>query len=216
MFRAGNGPSGICLSYMLAGNWPYYTGEPHPGDEMLTARLHFSTRTGNEECYNDNDNDNENDLVEEREDIGDRWERENDGRLGRSVCAAKSQQGRGLARSTRCKLECLSSGLEGRVGGRPLALLMDQLQHPCVDAGLDVPSLLTWKSVEQHPEHKVIDHVVLGKDEPGGSWQVTNNIDYDLSTSALARYISRYIAIPGFFHNATFIGTFTFKIHNSN
>ena len=51
---------------------------------------------------------------------------------------------------------------------------MDQLQHPCVDAGLDVPSLLTWKSVDQHPEHKVIDHVVLGKGQPGGSWQVMN------------------------------------------
>nr|CAD7402052.1 unnamed protein product [Timema cristinae] len=34
----GNGPSGIMLSYILAGNWPYYTGRPHP-DEMLTARL---------------------------------------------------------------------------------------------------------------------------------------------------------------------------------
>ncbi|XP_029035879.2 oxidative stress-induced growth inhibitor 1-like isoform X2 [Osmia bicornis bicornis] len=174
----GNGPSGICLSYMLAGNWPYYTGEPHPGDEMLTARLHFSTRTGNEECYNDNDN---NDLEEERDEIRDRWGQENAGR------SAKGQQGRGLARSTRCKLECLSSGLEGRAGGRPLALLMDQLQHPCVDAGLDVPSLLTWKSVEQHPEHKMIDHVVLGKDEPGGSWQ---SMDPNVLTISLNRWMS--------------------------
>ncbi|XP_054721626.1 oxidative stress-induced growth inhibitor 1-like [Uloborus diversus] len=28
----GNGPSGITLSYMLAGNWPYYNGLPHPID----------------------------------------------------------------------------------------------------------------------------------------------------------------------------------------
>lgn len=36
---AGNGPSGLGLSYMLAGHWPYYNGQPHP-DDMLTARLH--------------------------------------------------------------------------------------------------------------------------------------------------------------------------------
>jgi hypothetical protein len=35
---SGNGPSGIALSYLLAGNWPYYNGAVHP-DEMLTTRL---------------------------------------------------------------------------------------------------------------------------------------------------------------------------------
>ena len=35
---AGNGPSGIALSHLLAGNWPYYNGTLHP-DELLTARL---------------------------------------------------------------------------------------------------------------------------------------------------------------------------------
>jgi len=34
----GNGPSGICLSYMLSGNWPYIRAAAHP-DEMLKARL---------------------------------------------------------------------------------------------------------------------------------------------------------------------------------
>ena len=33
----GNGPSGISLSYMLSGNWPYYTGESE--DELLHTRL---------------------------------------------------------------------------------------------------------------------------------------------------------------------------------
>jgi len=33
----GNGPSGICLSYMLSGNWPYYTW--NSDEEMLHARL---------------------------------------------------------------------------------------------------------------------------------------------------------------------------------
>lgn len=34
----GNGPSGICLSYLLSGNWPYYTGAPHPS-EILNPKL---------------------------------------------------------------------------------------------------------------------------------------------------------------------------------
>lgn len=38
----GNGPAGLSLSYMLAGNWPYYNGKRHP-DEMLTARLRSTT-----------------------------------------------------------------------------------------------------------------------------------------------------------------------------
>ncbi|KAI4467171.1 hypothetical protein MML48_2g00012066 [Holotrichia oblita] len=37
----GNGPSGIALSYMLAGNIPYVTSNDHP-DEMLSARLALS------------------------------------------------------------------------------------------------------------------------------------------------------------------------------
>ena len=172
MFCSGNGPSGICLSFMLAGNWPYYTGEPHPADEMLTARLHSSIRSGSdeEECCNTMSQQQQQQQLE-NETRCYRWHE--NGTVRSRKCQGRSE-GRGLASSTRCKLECLSSGLEGRIGGRPLALLMDQLQHPCVDAGLDVPSLLTWKSVDQHPEHKVIDHIVLGKGQPGGSWQVMN------------------------------------------
>lgn len=140
---------------MLAGNWPYYTGEPHPGDEMLTARLHFSTMNTGEQSGDQS----ENEII--------------DGTNSRQRCmfGVRTQRGE-LVHSMRCKLECLSSGIEGRGGGRPLALLMDQLQHPCVDAGLDVPSLLYWRSNEQHTEHKIVDHVVLGKGKPGGAWQV--------------------------------------------
>lgn len=167
----GNGPSGICLSYMLAGNWPYYTGEPHPGDEMLTARLHYTTRPGSgEECGET--------TLEDNED-GTNHQRQNRPEV--------KDQGRGLARSTRNKLECLSSGLEGRGGGRPLGLLMDQLQNPCVDVGLDIPSLLAWRSTEQHPEHQLIDHVVLGKGLPGGAWQ---SMDPNVLTISLSRWMS--------------------------
>ncbi|XP_033126071.1 oxidative stress-induced growth inhibitor 1-like [Anneissia japonica] len=34
----GNGPSGICMSYFLSGNWPYYNGQPHQL-EFLQQRL---------------------------------------------------------------------------------------------------------------------------------------------------------------------------------
>jgi hypothetical protein len=35
----GNGPSGIILSYFLAGNWPYYNGTGEGVNEMLHYRL---------------------------------------------------------------------------------------------------------------------------------------------------------------------------------
>ena len=76
-----------------------------------------------------------------------------------------------FAQRTRCAifqdLEYLSSGLEGR-SSNPVALLFDALTHPDADTGLDCPSLLEWR---QHKD-KVIPHVVLGKRQPGGAWQV--------------------------------------------
>ncbi|XP_014606025.1 PREDICTED: oxidative stress-induced growth inhibitor 2-like isoform X1 [Polistes canadensis] len=177
----GNGPSGISLSYMLAGNWPYYTGEPHPFDEMLTARLHYTTRpfTNDEDILEKSDKTAQNNLDEDT-----------CSRRQSNVANDGVIRGRDLAHSSRWKLETLSSGLEGRSGGRPLSLLMDQLQNPCVDAGLDVPSLLDWKSKEQHPEHKIIDHVVLGKGQPGGAWQ-------SMDPNVLTISLSRWMSLPG-------------------
>lgn len=162
MHIAGNGPSGICLSYMLAGNWPYYTGEPHPTDDMLTARLNYSTEGSQL---------NDDDVEEGQELVVDCVSEE----LNQGLVSSRSELKRGkigLARCTRCGLECLSNGLEGRGNGKPLALLMDHLQHPCVDAGFDLPPLLDWHSANDDPAHKIIDHVVLGKGPPGGAWQV--------------------------------------------
>lgn len=139
---------------MLAGNWPYYTGEPHPTDDMLTARLQF--------CYG---------IGKERGDVPNRDATNTDLTANKQHQCGKTRES-GLAHGTRYKLECLSTGMEGRGSVRPISLLMDQLQHPSVDAGLDVPSLLKWYPAEGDPEHRVIDHVVLGKGQPGGSWQV--------------------------------------------
>ncbi|XP_071488347.1 oxidative stress-induced growth inhibitor 1-like [Diadema antillarum] len=38
----GNGPSGICLSYLLSGNRPYFTGQPHP-NPLLQLKLEGKT-----------------------------------------------------------------------------------------------------------------------------------------------------------------------------
>ena len=39
-FLLGNGPSGICLSYMLSGNWPYYNGD-QISDPLLYDRVAY-------------------------------------------------------------------------------------------------------------------------------------------------------------------------------
>lgn len=98
----GNGPSGISLSYMLAGNWPYWLPEKtekHP-DELLRARLHHADHTKS--------------LVEQ-----DLFE--------------------------------LADGLEGRTTN-PVSLLLDNLQHPMADLGMEMPCMLVYKN---HPEKEV-------------------------------------------------------------
>ena len=145
---------------MFAGNWPYYNGDPHPGDEMLTARLRYSIGT---QTLNQLD---QGDINEN----------------GHHCRCQDGKQVKNLVYCTRETLEVLSLGLEGR-GTRPLARLMDQLQHPCTDAGLDIQSLLTWKSPKECPDHKIIDHVVLGKGPPGGAWHVGSSRLYGISNS---------------------------------
>uniref|UniRef100_A0A1B6D3R4 FAD/NAD(P)-binding domain-containing protein n=1 Tax=Clastoptera arizonana TaxID=38151 RepID=A0A1B6D3R4_9HEMI len=129
----GNGPSGLALSYMLAGNWPYYNGNTHL-DEMLTARL------------------------------------------------KNSPSGRSLVQQD---LKFLSEGLEGR-SNHPISLLMDSLNHPSADQGLDLPSLLNWRS---NPE-RLVDHVVLGKGPPGGAW-------HTMDGNVLTISLNTWMELPG-------------------
>lgn len=133
----GNGPSGISLSYMLAGNWPYWSPahiQNHP-DELLRARLNYY--------------DSQKSLVEH-------------------------------------DLFSLADGLEGR-STNPVSLLLDSLQHPGADLGMDqLPCMVEYKF---HPE-KEIDHLVLGRGPPGGSW---HRMDPNLRTLSLAAWMS----LPG-------------------
>ncbi|OXU25827.1 hypothetical protein TSAR_007015 [Trichomalopsis sarcophagae] len=176
----GNGPSGICLSYLLAGNWPHYTGADHPGDEMLTARLRYSVAT---QTPSNNANDSPESSCPacklQKRSSGPREKRQSD---DPNHCFARFSKPENL--------ETLAIGLEGRNSGKPLSLLMDQLQHPCLDAGLDLPSLLDWKSPEEHEEHKVVDHVVLGKGPPGGAW-------HTLDPNVLTISLNRWMSLPG-------------------
>merc|ERR1712123_413223 len=78
-------------------------------------------------------------------------------------------------------LQFLSDGLEGR-SNNPVSLLLDALQKPEADLGLEQPSLLEWKS---KPEKRV-DHVVLGRGQPGGIWQT---LDGGLLTVSLGGWM---------------------------
>lgn len=72
-------------------------------------------------------------------------------------------------------------GLEGR-SNYPVALLLDALQKPEADLGLEKPSLLEWRSVEEGR----VDHVVLGRGRPGGVWQSLGN---DMLTVSLGGWM---------------------------
>jgi len=78
-------------------------------------------------------------------------------------------------------LQFLSDGLEGR-SNNPVSLLLDALQKPDADVGLEQPSLLEWRA---RPEKKV-DHVVLGRGQPGGIWQT---LDGGLLTVSLGGWM---------------------------
>ncbi|GAB6032582.1 Oxidative stress-induced growth inhibitor 2 [Chamberlinius hualienensis] len=80
----------------------------------------------------------------------------------------------------------LSEGLEGR-SDNPVSLLFDTLNHPDADLGVDLPSCLNWL---YHPDRR-IDHVVIGRSLPGGSWQ-------NMEQSALTLSLEPWMDMPGY------------------
>ena len=62
---------------------------------------------------------------------------------------------------------------------------MDALQKPEADLGLELPSLLEWRQVEEGK----VDHVVLGRGKPGGIWQVSIYWDWSYM-SICALYVA--------------------------
>ncbi|XP_072492270.1 oxidative stress-induced growth inhibitor 1 isoform X2 [Notamacropus eugenii] len=118
----GNGPSGICLSYLLSGYTPYVKADavhPHPIlQKKLTEKPHVS-------------------ILDQ-------------------------------------DLDYLSEGLEGR-SQSPVALLFDTLLRPDTDFGGNTESVLAW----EHQAERVIPHLVLGRNLPGGAW---NSIEGSMVT----------------------------------
>lgn len=127
----GNGPSAITLSYLLAGNWPYYSRQQSHPNEYLHARL----RSSSSSASSDSD-------------------------------SISKQRGPDSRQSlVEQDLEHLCNGIQGR-SINPVSVLLDSLQHPEADFGVQLPSCLDWKL----DANKVVDHVVLGKGSPGGAW----------------------------------------------
>ncbi|CAG9855923.1 unnamed protein product [Phyllotreta striolata] len=84
----------------------------------------------------------------------------------------------------------LSSGLEGRSTNR-VSLLMDALLHPHADMGWDLEPLVEFRKTGAK-----IDHIVLGKGPPGGSW---HRMDPQMLTLSLGSWM----ALPGMpFHSS--------------
>ncbi|XP_055620686.1 oxidative stress-induced growth inhibitor 2-like isoform X2 [Toxorhynchites rutilus septentrionalis] len=153
----GNGPSGISLSYMLAGNWPYWSLEKiqkHP-DELLRARLNY---------YDADKSLVEHDLFSLA-----------DGLEGRSTNPVSLLVGSSIGSTHLIKCFIILSIFQ-----------LDSLQHPCADLGMELPCMVDYK---YHPV-KEIDHLVLGRGPPGGSW---HRMDPSLRTLSLAAWMS----LPG-------------------
>ena len=69
------------------------------------------------------------------------------------------------------RFESIYQGLEGR-STNPVSVLFDALAHPDADLGVEQPSLLEWR----FRDDLQVDHVVLGKGQPGGAWKVSDRI----------------------------------------
>lgn len=78
----------------------------------------------------------------------------------------------------------LAAGLEGRTTN-PISLLLDCLIHPCADIGLELDPLVEWRK-----NGAKIDHVVLGKGPPGGSW-------HSMDPQVLTLSLGTWMALPG-------------------
>ncbi|GLV36332.1 hypothetical protein CBL_08826 [Carabus blaptoides fortunei] len=76
----------------------------------------------------------------------------------------------------------LAAGLEGR-STNPVSLLLDALEHPCADLGIEMASLVQWR----YHKDKEIDHVVFGKGPPGGSW---HSMDPNILTLSLGSWMA--------------------------
>ncbi|XP_046386313.1 oxidative stress-induced growth inhibitor 1-like [Ischnura elegans] len=180
----GNGPSGITLSYILSGHWPYYAGHKIPESlkqhNRSVKNLHHqahpaasSSLPSSQSLSRLNSEDEDDDAQKLPLNHPDEY----------LTARLRETPARSLLLQD---LRFLSQGLEGR-SRNPISLLFDALSHPGADLGLELPSMLKWR---YHPSRKV-DHVVLGKGPPGGSWPSMNS-------SILTISLGSWMELPGF------------------
>ncbi|KAJ8928514.1 hypothetical protein NQ314_018930 [Rhamnusium bicolor] len=81
-------------------------------------------------------------------------------------------------------LKHLSAGLEGRSMNR-VSLLLDALLHPCADIGIEKEPLVEFRKTGIE-----IEHIVLGKGPPGGSW-------HKMDPHILTLSLGSWMALPG-------------------
>ncbi|CAH0550816.1 unnamed protein product [Brassicogethes aeneus] len=81
-------------------------------------------------------------------------------------------------------LENLAMGLEGR-STNYISLLMDALLRPCADMGLEMKPLIEFRK-----QGIKIDHIVLGKGPPGGTW-------HKMDPHILTLSLGSWMALPG-------------------
>ncbi|XP_019881750.1 oxidative stress-induced growth inhibitor 1 [Aethina tumida] len=81
-------------------------------------------------------------------------------------------------------LEQLADGLEGR-STNYISVLMDALLRPCADMGLEMEPLIEFKKAGNK-----IDHIVLGKGPPGGTW-------HKMDPYILTLSLGSWMALPG-------------------
>eukprot|EP00128_Syssomonas_multiformis_P011144 Colp12_sorted_trinity150504_noHs@36463 len=95
-----------------------------------------------------------------------------------------------LAQKTTSILEqdliTLSEGLEGR-STSPVSLLFDALDKPNADFTTQWESAIEWR----HNRNNFIDHVVIGKGPPGGTW-------VDMTRQLLTLSYGSWMSLPGY------------------
>lgn len=133
LISQGNGPSGICLSYLLSGYKPYLDPTAVHPNSILYRKLqetkHLAITEQVKTCYY---------LVHLY------------GFIFPHIFVVFQD------------LEYLSEGLEGR-SRNPVAVLFDTLLHPNADFGYEFPSVLQWRrEKKQHIPHLVLGKATPG------------------------------------------------------
>ncbi|XP_031709091.1 oxidative stress-induced growth inhibitor 2 isoform X1 [Anarrhichthys ocellatus] len=132
----GNGPSGICLSYLLSGHKPYLdTAAVHP-NPILYRKLQETKHLS---------------ITEQVKTP-----------INSLHIGSQSLRCVMIITCFLQDLEYLSEGLEGR-SRNPVAVLFDTLLHPNADFGYEFPPVLQWRrDKKQHIPHLVLGRATPG------------------------------------------------------